>query len=77
MIYYLIKALRGDITPQIATNLYTAIIIDTGNFQFDNTTHEVLRIASELVQSGARPSYIYQEAFESWSDNRFALFKGC
>ncbi|HOA82658.1 MAG TPA: bifunctional oligoribonuclease/PAP phosphatase NrnA [Thermodesulfovibrio thiophilus] len=75
MIYYLIKALRGDITPQIATNLYTAIIIDTGNFQFDNTTHEVLRIASELVQSGARPSYIYQEAFESWSDNRFALFK--
>lgn len=74
MIYYLIKALNGKITSQIATNLYTAIIVDTGNFQFDSTTEEVLQIASELVRCGAKPSYIYQQSFESWSENRFRLF---
>lgn len=74
MIYYLIKAMSGKITPQIATNLYTAIIVDTGNFQFDNTSEEVLSIASELVKFGAKPSYIYQQSFESWSENRFKLF---
>ncbi|WP_353683673.1 bifunctional oligoribonuclease/PAP phosphatase NrnA [Thermodesulfovibrio sp. 3907-1M] len=74
MIYYLIKSLNGKITPQIATNLYTAIIVDTGNFQFDNTNEEVFQIASELVICGAKPSYIYQNSFESWSENRFKLF---
>ncbi|GAB5047343.1 DHH family phosphoesterase [Thermodesulfovibrio sp. TK110] len=74
MIYYLIKTLNGKITSKIATNLYTAIIVDTGNFQFDSTTEEVLQIASELVRCGAKPSYIYQQSFESWSENRFKLF---
>jgi len=74
LIYYLIKALEGKITKEIATNLYTAIIVDTGNFQFDNTTDEVLSIATELVRAGAKPSYIYQQSFESWSEKRFKLF---
>ncbi|MDW7997858.1 MAG: bifunctional oligoribonuclease/PAP phosphatase NrnA [Thermodesulfovibrio sp.] len=74
MIFYLIKAFNGKITPQIATNLYTAIIVDTGNFQFDNTTHEVFEIASELVKCGAKPSYIYEKSFESWTPNRLKLF---
>lgn len=74
MIYYLFKAMGAKITPEIATNLYTAIIVDTGNFQFDNTNDEVLLIASELVKAGANPSYIYQHCFESWSAERFKLF---
>lgn len=74
MIYYLFRTMGGKITPEIATNLYTAIIVDTGNFQFDNTTDEVLFIASELVRAGANPSYIYQQCFESWSTERFKLF---
>lgn len=74
LIYYLVKAMKGRITPEIATALYTGVIVDTGNFQFDNTTEEVLSCAAELVRAGARPSYIYQQSFESWSQNRFRLF---
>lgn len=74
MIYYLFKTTGGRITREIATNLYTGIIVDTGNFQFDNTDNEVLFIASELVRAGANPSYIYQQCFESWSTERFKLF---
>lgn len=75
MIHKLIKTMNGKINHQIATNLYTAIIVDTGNFQFDNTTEEVFLVASELVRAGAKPSFIYQNAFESWSENRFRLFQ--
>ncbi|MCX8034128.1 MAG: bifunctional oligoribonuclease/PAP phosphatase NrnA [Thermodesulfovibrio sp.] len=74
LIYNLIKSMKGKITEEIAVNLYTAIIVDTGNFQFDNTTEEVFSIATELVKAGAKPSYIYQQCFESWRENRFKLF---
>lgn len=75
MIYSLLKELNCTVTPEIATNLYTAIIVDTGNFQFENTDEEVLSIAAEFVKYGAKPSYIYQKSFESWSENRLKLFK--
>lgn len=74
MIYYLIKSFGLEISKDIATYLYTSIIIDTGNFQFDNTDEEVFSIATELVKAGAKPSHIYQESFESWNENRFRLF---
>lgn len=74
LIYHLIKYMKIEITEEIAANLYTAIIVDTGNFQFDNTTEEVFTVATELVKAGAKPSFIYERCFESWSKNRFKLF---
>jgi len=49
MIYYLLKKLQVQITPEIATNLYMAIAVDTGTFRYDNTTAETLRVAAELI----------------------------
>lgn len=74
LVYYMIKEFDLEINIDIATNLYTAIIVDTGNFQFDNTSEEVFRIATELVRAGANPSKIYEHSFECWSENRFRLF---
>lgn len=74
LIYYLLKPLDCKINREIAINLYTAIIVDTGNFQFDNTNEEVLFIAAELVKAGANPADIYIKCFESWNENRFRLF---
>lgn len=74
LVYDLIKKLELEINEEIATNLYTAIIVDTGNFQFDNTSEEVFNIAYELVKAGVSPSRIYEHCFESWSENRFRLF---
>ncbi len=74
LIYYLIKNMKGELNEEIAYNLYTALIVDTGNFQFDNTTEEVFLIARELVKAGAKPSYIYEQCFESWGESRFKLF---
>jgi phosphoesterase RecJ-like protein len=74
MIFHLSRALESEITKDIATNLYAAIVVDTGNFRFSNTTPDVLHIAAELADAGAEPSSIYGELNESWSDGRFRLF---
>ena len=46
MIYRLGEGLGISFTPQIATQLYSAIVSDTGSFQFSNTTAEAFEISS-------------------------------
>ncbi|MCL5236589.1 MAG: bifunctional oligoribonuclease/PAP phosphatase NrnA [Nitrospirae bacterium] len=74
MIYYLIKALGIAVTKEMAINLYTALIVDTGNFRFENTSPEVLVVAAALTEAGAPPHLIHRELNESWSEGRFKLF---
>lgn len=74
MVYHLIKELGVKLTPDMAVNLYTAIAVDTGNFRYENTTSLVLRVASDLVDAGAKPYVIYRWLFETWSEGRFNLF---
>jgi phosphoesterase RecJ-like protein len=53
------------LTPQIAEALYTAVVTDTGRFQYSNTTPKALRLASELVEAGANVSKVFVEVYES------------
>jgi phosphoesterase RecJ-like protein len=73
MVFYLIKELGVTITKEMAINLYTAIAIDTGIFRYGNTTAEVLRIAAELVETGASPVDTSNSLYETWSEGRFRL----
>jgi len=73
MVHSLIEALGVEITKEIATNLYTAIAVDTGTFRFSNTDAEVLRVSADLVDSGADPGAISVALYESWSEGRFRL----
>lgn len=52
MIYRLIKKLGIKINQDMAVNIYTAIITDTGRFSFSNTTPRSFKIAAELVKTG-------------------------
>lgn len=74
MIYHLIRELGMEITEEMATNLYAAIALDTGNFRYENTGAEVLRVAADLVEAGAKPHVIFREIYELWSWDRFDLF---
>ncbi|MBI4690744.1 MAG: bifunctional oligoribonuclease/PAP phosphatase NrnA [Nitrospirae bacterium] len=73
MIFYLIRGLGAKMTEDIAINLYSAIAIDTGTFRYSNTTPEALRIGAELIESGADPSLISENLYETWTENRFRL----
>ena len=52
-------------TPELAEALYTAIVTDTGRFQYSNTTPKALRLAAELVEDGADVGKIFVEVYES------------
>lgn len=73
LIYKFLKALRIPIDKKIATNLYTAILTDTGGFQYSNTSVESVRIASDLIEAGAEPWKIAKEVYESISLNCLRL----
>lgn len=53
------------LTPEIAEALYTAIVTDTGRFQYSNTTPKALRLAAELVEAGADVTKVFVEVYES------------
>ena len=54
-----------ELTPSIAEALYTALVTDTGRFQYSNTTPKALRLAAQLIESGADVSRVFGEVFES------------
>ncbi len=42
-----------NLTPDMATNLLTGILTDTGSFRFPNTTPHCMHVAADLLESGA------------------------
>jgi len=74
LILEIIDALSIMLTADMATLLYAALIVDTGNFRFENTDAKVLRVAARLTEAGADPASISRALFEAWTSARFALF---
>ncbi|HEX6221337.1 MAG TPA: bifunctional oligoribonuclease/PAP phosphatase NrnA [Acidimicrobiia bacterium] len=64
LVYSLLKLLDWEITPVVAQCLHTALVTDTGRFQYSNTTPRTLEIASELVAAGAEPAVIGRHVYE-------------
>lgn len=54
------------ITPSLATNLLSAIIGDTGNFRYSNTSPATLRVAAELMERKANHRSIIKNIFYSF-----------
>jgi len=65
MIFRLAKALKVEISPAIATNVYVAVLTDTGSFQFDTTTADTFRLAAELSEKGADVTNLAMKIFYS------------
>lgn len=53
LIYHLARSLKVKPEADFASCLYTALMTDTGNFAYSNTTGETLRIAGDLLDAGA------------------------
>jgi phosphoesterase RecJ-like protein len=65
--------LEVGLTTQIAEALYTALVTDTGRFQYTNTTPKALRLAAELVEAGVDFHRIFQALYESIDFIKFKL----
>ena len=63
------KKNKWEITEEAAICLYTAIMTDTGNFRFENTSSNALRAVADLIDLGANPSKLYKLCYESKTKN--------
>lgn len=73
MVYLLLGELGADITPLIASCLFTGVSTDTGCFRFSNTTVRTFEIASKLAALGADTYNIIQVFFETKTKTYAAL----
>lgn len=73
LIWRLIAELGVVPDKDMATCCYTGILTDTGRFQYQNTTAEVLQIAANVVSCGADPAEIAREVYQSRSRQSLAL----
>ncbi|OPY15689.1 MAG: Bifunctional oligoribonuclease and PAP phosphatase NrnA [Syntrophus sp. PtaB.Bin138] len=65
LIYRLISRMGCSVTRDIATNLYAAILTDTGGFHYGTTGRETLIAAGNLVGWGADPQEISENIYEN------------
>lgn len=64
LVYHLLGRLGWQLTEDVAECLLTALITDTGRFQYANTSPETMRIAAELIEAGGVPSRISRHVYE-------------
>ena len=65
MVYRIAIAAKVEITPAMATCLYTAILSDTGSFTYSSTNAETFALAHDLAARGANPSQIARDLYFS------------
>jgi len=79
LIYDFISRL-GDaalIDEDIATNLFAAIVTDTGSFQHDYTSAKAHLIAADLMNRGVDSKKTFDRIYNSFSQNRVRFFGHC
>jgi phosphoesterase RecJ-like protein len=64
VVYELLKANCVDIDKDSALCIYTAIVTDTGSFQYESVSSKVFKIASELVEIGVKPDFVAKMLFQ-------------
>jgi phosphoesterase RecJ-like protein len=73
LVYRLVKAAGGMVTPQMATCLYTTVLTDTGGFCYGGTQASTFGLARDLVLAGADPIRIAQNLYYSTPTSKLLL----
>src|SRR5450759_5010409 len=73
----LMREMCCKMTKDICTNLYAAIITDTGGFRYSSTHQDTLRAAGDLVENGANPQWISENIYENDSPASLSLIPIC
>lgn len=75
MVFHFMDALgqTEKLSKEIAINLYTGIMTDTGSFRFSSTTPTTHRVAAKLIEAGAESAIINQNVYDTNSPERMKL----
>lgn len=75
IVFEFLRAVGGEITPEIADNLFAAISTDTGSFQYPNTTARTFEVGAELVQAGVNVGRLSQAMYDRQPRRRLELLR--
>jgi len=75
MVFHFMEALgqAEKLSKEIAINLYTGIMTDTGSFRFSSTSPTTHRVAAKLIEAGAKGAIINQNVYDTNSPDRMKL----
>ena len=65
MVYKLARAAGAEVSPAMATCLYSALLTDTGSFCYEGTDVHAFELARTLVACGADPARTAREVYFS------------
>ena len=72
MVYKVLKKL-GSLSLKAAEGIYLAIITDTGNFQFSNTSSFCHTISAEFIAQGVKPDLFHRYLHQTRSETSLRL----
>jgi phosphoesterase RecJ-like protein len=64
VIFNMLKANNVEIDKDSAICMYTALVTDTGSFQYESVNNKVFEMAAELVKCGVEPDYVAKMLFQ-------------
>lgn len=73
LVYQIIKELPIEMTKDIAENIYTTILVDTGSFRYSNASNEAFKVAGEMVALGVSPWNVANNVYENQPQARIEL----
>ncbi len=73
MVFDVIEALGVPLTREIATQIYLAILTDTGSFHHSNITARTFEICRRTVDAGVDPAAMARSVFDSNSFGKLKL----
>jgi len=65
IIFDLIRELPAPFTGEVAENIYTGILTDTGSFRYSNTSAKTLSVARACLLAGVDPWKVAQQVYET------------
>lgn len=74
IIYDFVKSTNiVELDYDIAYQIYTAIMTDTGSFRFERTSPKIHKIIAELLEYGLNPTEIYNNVYDQFHFSRVKL----
>jgi phosphoesterase RecJ-like protein len=73
LVFRLVKAAGGILTPEMATCIYTTLLTDTGGFTYGSVRASTFELARDLVLAGADPVAIAREVCYSTATSKVLL----
>ena len=64
VVYNILKANHIRIDKESALAIYTALVTDTGNFQYESVNEKVFEMAADLVRFGVKPEFVSKMLYE-------------